>query len=337
MTAVQCHRLDGLESDNLLAFLSLLGLLRALDTADRKRATHDKLNPRIGWDIDNPPLRPLLFLTRRVTREELTESAALGLDILASTYDFDGRKDLNYSQAECRELLEREAKNACLGARERADLFAALMSDVAIKAGKKNHVDPTPLCLLFGQGHQHFLDRLAKIPSQPSPPSKGRGKNAVQVSASECLAEALFEPWHRNDRTFSFRWDPEEDVRYALMGGDPTDAAYKPGTQHGANRLAAVGVATLTLVPQMHAARVRPTIVGGTRGSGGFTFAWPIWRAPATLDAIKALLAHPALCTLAGLEELGIVEVMVARRISVGKYMNFSRARPATAHTQNTL
>src|SRR5690606_26879306 len=138
------------------------------------------------------------------------------------------------------------------------------------------------------------------------------------------LAEALFHPWHRTDPTPSFRWDPEEDVRYALMAGDPTDAAYKTGTQHGANRLAAIGLSALTLVPVRRGGRVRPGTIGGVH-AGGFAFAWPIWRQPATLSAIVGLLAHPGLArgTIPGVDH-----VMVARRISVGKFMNFTRARP---------
>jgi hypothetical protein len=130
------------------------------------------------------------------------------------------------------------------------------------------------------------------------------------------------------DPTFSFRWDPDEDVRYALMAGDPTDAAYKAGTQHGANRLAAIGLAALTLVPETRAGRVRPSIIGGASGAGGFSFAWPIWREPATLSSIRALLAHPDLRKPGALAHLGVDHVMAARRISVGKFTNFSRARP---------
>jgi hypothetical protein len=200
------------------------------------------------------------------------------------------------------------------------------MSDAAIKDDKKERVDPTPLCLLFGQGHQHFLERLADVSRQPVPP-RGKGKNALILSASDCLAEALFQPWHRDDPTFSFRWDPEEDVRYALMAGDPTDVAYKAHTQHGANRLAAVGFAVLTVVPEMRAGRVRPAIIGGS-AAVGFSFAWPIWRQAATLPAIRALLSHPDLRTPDGLKHLGVDHVLVAQRVSVGKYMNFSRARP---------
>jgi hypothetical protein len=260
VTATSWHRLDGLESDNLLAFLALLGLLRALEVDDRQRAKGDALRSRAAWDVDTPPLRPKLFLARDSTQEDVLESAARGLEALAATYDFGGRKDLNHSREECRALLEQEARVARLGSRDRIDLLAAMMSDGAIKDDKKELVDPTPLCLLFGQGHQHFLDRLAKVPRQPAPLSRGRGRNSA-VSAAECLGHALFQPWHRNDPTFSFRWDPEEDVRYALMAGNPTDAAYKGGTQHGANRLAAIGLATLTLVPETRAGRTRRALL----------------------------------------------------------------------------
>lgn len=322
MTAKTSHRLDGLEPDNLLAFLALVGLLRALETVD------DSLLPRVAWDLETPPQRPILFLASVATPEDVTEWAAKGIDSIAGSHDFGGRKDLKLSRDECRALLKKEAKDACLSARNRADLFAALMTDAAVKDDKQEPIDPTPLCLLFGQGHQHFLDRLAGVPQQFAPPSRGRGKNAVNLSASASLAEALFHAWHRTDPTFSFRWDPEEDVRYALMAGDPTDTAYKPGTQHGANRLAAIGLAALTVVPERRAGRVRPAIIGGQSGADGFSFAWPIWRDPATLPAIRALLTHPDLRMPGALARLGVDHVLVARRISVGKFMNFARARP---------
>lgn len=328
MTATTRHRLDGLEPDNLLAFLALLGLLRTLETEDRGCAEDERLCPRVAWDIDNPPLRPVLHLAHAATREQVTEIAAEGLERLAEDHDFGSRKDLNHSRKDARCVLQSAARAASVAARNRTDLLAALMTDAAIKEEKKDPpIDPTPLCLLFGQGHQHFLDRLAKVPTAPAPPARGHGKKAVALTARECLAEALFSPWHRSDPTFSFRWDPEEDVRYALMAGDPTVAAYKAGTQHGANRLAAVGLAALTVVPETRAGRVRPNVIGGSFGKDGFSMVWPIWRQPMTLAAIRALLSHPDLRKPGALDYLGIDHVMTARRISVGKFMNFSRAR----------
>ena len=325
MTAQTVHRLDGLEPDNLLAFLALLGLLRALEAADSE--PDSKLQPRAAWDIDTPPLRPKLILSCAVTQEEVTENAANGIKAISVCHDFEGRKQLKYSPQECRTLLHNEARSACLDARDRVDLFAALMTDAAIK--EKDEIDPTPFCLLSGQGRQYFLERLANVPRKPAPEHCRNGKRAVSISESECLKQALFQPWHRNDdKASSFRWDPEDDVRYALMAGDPTDTAYKTGTQHGANRLAAIGLGVLTLAPEIRAGRVRPGVTGGARAAGGFSFAWPIWREPATLTAIRALLAHPELREIDALAHLGVNHVMVAQRISVGKFMNVSRARP---------
>lgn len=321
MTIATSHRLDGLEPDNLLAFLALLGLLRALEVGDKT------LYPRAAWDVETPPLRPRLFLHHAISEEEVSNCAAKGVETIAASHDFGGQRDLNYSRAECRALLNQAASVSTADGRERADLLAALMSDAAIKDDKREPVDPTPLCLLFGQGHQHFLERLAAVPRESAPPPRGKGKKAIALSAAECLAEALFQPWRRDDPTFSFRWDPEEDIRYALMAGDPTDAAYKAYTQHGANRLAAIGLGALTLAPEMRAGRVRPVIVGGSSGPDGFSFRWPIWRHPATLSAIRALLSHPGLRDPEGLEHLGVDHVVAAQRISVGKFMNFSRAR----------
>lgn len=327
MSATTSYRLEGLESDNLLAFLALLGLLRALEAADRERPGRDQLRARAAWDIDTPPLRPRVFLFQRATTEELTAHVDRGLEILAAAHGFGGRKDLNQSRDECRALLSEAAMDAARDRRDRVDVLAALMTDAAIKDQKKAVVDPTPLCVLFGQGHQHFLERLASVPRDQATPSTGKGKNVVRVSSSQCLADALFRPWHRSDLTFSFRWDPEEDVRYALLAGDPTDPLYQAGTQHGANRLAAVGLGALTLAPESRAGRVRPTVVGGKSEAAGFSLAWPIWRETATLSAIRALLAHPDLRKPGGLAHLGVDHVLVARRISVGQFMNFSRAR----------
>lgn len=327
MSAQFVHRLDGLEPDNLLAFLALLGLLRALEAADQGRADAEMLHPRAAWDLARLPLRPKLVVARETTRVELLDLATRGLDTLAKAYDFGGRKDLKLSREECRDLLRRHAGAAGRARRQYIDLLGSLMSDAAIKDPRESIIDPTPLCLLFGQGHQHFLQRLAEVPREAAPPPRGRSKHAISVTAAECLREALLERWHRTDPTSSFRWDPDEDVRYALMAGDPTDSAYKAGTQHGANRLAAIGVGVLTLVPESRAGRVRPSIIGGAASADGFSFAWPIWRDPATLAGIVALLAHPNLREPGALAHLGVADVMVAQRISVGKFMNFSRGR----------
>ncbi|HVZ07740.1 hypothetical protein [Rhodopila sp.] len=212
------------------------------------------LYPRVAWDIDRPPLRPRLFLARKMTAEQISEIAVGGIETIAASYEFDDREGLNYSRKECCKLFAGEARVSLVNQRERIDLLASLMSDVAVKDDKTEPVDPTPLWMLFDQGHQHFLARRQ----------------------SPC--------GHRPSRTHS-------------RSGD----------------------ASRTRPPLHHRWHVR---------SRWFSFAFPIWRGATTLTAVRALLCHPNLREPEGLKHPGVDHVVVVQRISLGKYMNFARARP---------
>jgi hypothetical protein len=313
------HRLVGLEPDNLLAFLALLGLLRSLETA------RPEWRPRAAWDLDQPPLRPLLVLAEPQAGAQVCEAAANGARVLAEAHTFTAEKpgagsqnDLNYTDRFSRQLLLEAAVDEN---REGADLWAALMSDAAARDGR---IEATPLCLLFGQGHQHFLDRLAAVPRAQAPPPRRRGKKMVTLTAEETINEALFQPWTRQDPTPGFRWDPAEDVRYALRADDPSGE--KSTTQHGANRLAALGLRVFTAAPVQRGNRVRLQIIGGS-SERDFALTWPIWRQPASLAAIRAMLSHPDLTNgSTKLAHLGVEQVRRARRINNGRFNNFARA-----------
>jgi hypothetical protein len=258
---------------------------------------------------------------------EICDAASEGAAALALDYEFpqteneaaESQRDLNYEKQTARALLDRASKSQD---RRRADLWSALMCDAAEKDGK---VEATPLCLLFGQGHQHFLDRLAAVPRTEAPPPRGRGKQALTLTAAETLHEAIFQSWTRQDPTPAFRWDPAEDVRYALRAGDPSKE--KSTTQHGANRLAALGLPLLTASPAQRGERVRLQVLGGAFERNEFVFCWPIWRQPASLASIRALLGHQDLQEGASKHaHLGITDVRRTRRIGVGKFMNFTHA-----------
>jgi hypothetical protein len=278
--------------------------------------------------VDTPPLRPLLVLPHPQAQAAVCEAAAEGAAELARDYAFPQseeddapRRDLDYPKDTATALLRRAASGA---SRRYADLLSALMCDAAEKDGE---IEATPLCLLFGQGHQHFLDRLAAVPRTEAPPPRGRGRSQVRLTAAETLREALFAPWTRQDPTFAFRWDPAEDVRYALRADDPSGE--KSTTQHGANRLAALGLPVLTAAPARRGDRVRLQVPGGVSERNGLALHWPIWREPIGLAGLRALLSHPGLRDgPAALGHLGVVEVRSARRIGVGKFMNFTRAEP---------
>ena len=323
MTPATQHRLNGIEPDNLLAFLALLGLLRSLKE-DGKHA-----DARVAWSVDDLPIRPVLYLPQAAMQRALLESAVHGLHALSAGVDFGSRKDLRVGPEEGVEVLTSARSTAQDG------VWSALISDAAVARDGKR-LEPTPLCLMFGQGHQHFLARLASVPKTKTPPPRGRGRAKQAVSEQQSLGEALFERWQRPDATDSFRWDPKEDVRYALRATDPTDTKTKETTQHGANRLAAVALHLLPVAPQVPSgSRPRLAVRGGGRdASGRFTFSWPIWRDPIGLPAICHLLDHPRLDDPGIRQSLGVIEQRRATRISNGKFMNFTTGASVQSRDQ---
>ena len=91
----------------------------------------------------------------------------------------------------------------------------------------------------------------------------------------------------------------------------------------------------LTVVPERRAGKARLGILGGGRDpDGAFTFTWPLWRDPISLVTIRALLGHPGLDNPTTRAELGIVDRLRTRRVSFGRYMNFTRAESAIGSMQ---
>ena len=321
MNATSEHKLIGLEADNLLAFLALLGLLRALEAA------RPAWRPRVRWDVENPPTHPIVLLTDAVKQDTVADAASDGCDLLARAHDFGEKRDPDWNRAEARVLLSEVAALATPMKRGHADVLSALVSDGAM--GKGESVAATPLCLLFGQGHQHFLDRFSAVAAQGSAPPRGKGKKATTPSAATTLAEALFRTWERIDQSQSFRWDPAEDRRYALRFGDPAKDVGL--TVHGANRLAAIALPLLTVFPVASRGKPRLAAIGMSQSSNGAAqITWPIWSTPTSLNGILALLTHPALHGDrpggSSLRVPGVYQLRRATRISVGKFFNFTRA-----------
>jgi hypothetical protein len=319
------HRLDGLEPDNLLAFLALLGLLRALQHADEAQPAR-KFRPRVRWSVEQPPIRPVLVLAVPAGRDALCVTVSEAVGALAAAHDFGGRKDIDHTVDEARAMLVR-ARDAGHYA---ASIACALLSDAAIRREQGKFVDrvkATPFCLL-GQGQTHFLEPLASVPQLPMPSvPAARRRAGADSTGGQALRQALFETWMRQDKTPSFRWDPMEDVRYALMYGDPQELKNKSGTQHGANRLAAIGLSTLTAAPRQEFGEVQLSVPGGGRDRD-FTFAWPIWRDPISLPTVVALLSHPELRVSNALTHLGVSSVQEISRIWVNRYRNVTRGVP---------
>ena len=310
--------------DNLLAFLALLGLMRALDHARPDWRVRARWCQRRG----RGPWVPVVAVAdaSELTPEDLAAEAERGVLELAGFQDFGGRQKLDFTEDEFR-VLARTASG------ERAEALAALASDGVTqeKKGreeeKKAVVAPTPLCTMFGQGNQYFLERMS--------PRVATGKGVAvplerRQDGAELLRRTLIEDWeHQRDPNFGgFRFDPQEDRRYAYQYADPKSRQGKIGTVPGANRLAAVAIPLFTVFPGRNGLRT----TAFARHGGAHMITWPIWTVPSRLSAIRHLLAHPELVApMPRAERLrphGVAELVRARRISVGRFVNFTRGEP---------
>lgn len=308
-----CLTLRGLEANSLLAFMALLGLLRALDH------TRPDWSVRVRWT--GRPWTAALLLDAAVSEDDVAAAADEGVLAIAGAYRLapeganqGAPRDVKFSADAYRAIIRDQRATATGSA-----LVSALSAEHPRR--KDGSVMPGPLVLLFGQGHQHFLDRLTSVPMLPAPlvkPKRGEKPPKVPPTGSSKMMEALFAPWSRGDETDSFRWDPADDQRYALRFGDPSKSG-AARTTHGANRLAAVGLLSFPCVAGEYVLEA----VGSLRAEGTRHYLWPIWTEPLTLAGIETLLMHD-LAAMGSPERsaFGIAQVMRARRVSNGKFMN---------------
>jgi hypothetical protein len=295
------YRLEGLEPDNLLAFLALLGLLRALE------ASRAKWFPRAAWDLDQPPVRPILTIAEPASRGLVCEAAAKGVATLLAAMDFASASDLKLNKSAARSLCCTASERSAADSRYFSDLCGALISDAATDPDGTG-VEPTPLAYPT-VATSKFLKNFLEL-AQRELPDKRRRDPSYPKTAADCIAQALFSPWTRLDRPVGLRWDPDEAKRHAYLWRAPTKDA--PTTQHGANRLAIVGIASLTGAPVVTGNRVRLSVLGGAGSGDQFSLAWPIWTTPASLASIRALLSHPSLREPGALAYLGVDHVRAA-------------------------
>jgi hypothetical protein len=311
------RRLEGLEPDNLLAFLALLGLLRALETS------RPEWFPRADWDLDQPPPRPILTIAEPVSQGLMCEAAAEGVGTLVAAIDFGSASDLKLNVSAARSLCHAASEGSATGDRYFAELCAALISDAATDP-KQTKVEPTPLAYP-SVATSNFLKNFLAL-SKEELPEKRSCDPSYPKTAAECIAQAVFEPWKRIDRPVGLRWDPDEAKRHAYQWRAPTKDP--PTTQHGAHRLAIVGIAALTCAPVVSGSRVQLSVIGGAGVGDRFSFAWPIWTIPASLASIRGLLSHPKLREPRALQHLGVDHVRVTRRVSLDRLRNFTYAEP---------
>jgi len=166
-----------------------------------------------------------------------------------------------------------------------------------------------------GAGHQHFLGIMV---------------NQLLSLIPEHLTKTLFAPWAYEDPTeaLSLRWDPLDDVRYALRwrkpSGDPLRKSH--GGMIGASALA---VAALPLYP-VHPRQSGLRTTGFSEINRATAWTWPLWETPIDLATARSIIA------LSDIQETepdhdqlgprGIFSLYRCGRFTQGKFRNFTPA-----------
>jgi hypothetical protein len=210
-----------------------------------------------------------------------------------------------------RAQLRQEALEPAAGAARRnpsdrswADFVAGLASEAVASAKKEAY---TALCVITGDGHQHFLGFMRELCGQVTP---------------EHLRATLFATWQYREEGRSFRWDPGEDRRYALRASDPSKGPDKSiPSMWGANRLAFEALACLPCYPRGR--RLQTTGFQEER-----VFHWPLWDPPVTLTTLRAVLAHPAVLDrdAATLAAMGVFAIAASGKTQVDRKRTFGPA-----------
>jgi hypothetical protein len=302
--------LFGLEGSNPLAFLAALGTLRTLSLSWPNRLVRLSWRPVDGW-------RPALHFTTPTCADEVLGTLASRLSGAHDQLQFNAiGDDLTVAPSVFREFVQLAATVATTADRVAADFAAAFGCEcIMTENADKPTIQDTALRTMAGAGHQHFL---------------GFMRNVIRATQPEHLRKALFEPWRYDDpvTNLTLRWDPVDDVRYALRwrnpSGDPTRKS--AGSVLGANRLAIEGLPWFPTAPQANG-RLATRGFRGHRSTNTF-WTWPIWERPATADTVRSLLALRELQEdrppRGSLKSRGISEVFRSQRLTIGKVKNFT-------------
>jgi hypothetical protein len=308
--------LIGLRADNLLAYLAALGTLRVATLQEDTEAV------RMSWDFIEGSWRPYLHYAREIDRKAFVQGLHKQLQSGKNLRAFQLGNNLNLTLDSFRKALEQCVQSASLSDRRDVDFLAAFGSDaIATMSGGKrtNQIADTAFRTMSGGGHQHFLGTI---------------RTFIEDTTEEHLEKSLFADWTYDDpiKKHTMRWDPMDDIRYALRWDDPSGDKNREqyGSMWGANRLA---IEALPFFP------TQP--IGGRLATTGFaenrarevTFTWPVWSPPIGLMELRSLLCLSDLqAEIPDREKLrsrGVVEIYRCQRITQDKFRNFTPATPA--------
>ncbi len=250
--------LTGLEGTNPLGFLAALGVQVAFASESKQ--------PRLWW---SDGITSHAVVDGDFTTDRIAEQA------LKVFYQWNGNPALNPERPDGSEmpkgdelkLTQCDIRAYLMSARDNTpetSLSSALVAEGSLD--KKGVAKPSDL--YFAAGRQSFLKIAREVLSN--------------VSLEETL-NGLEGPWgYENEELGTLGWDVSDDRNYALRANDP-EREKKP-TNPGPEALAILGLSLHPVFP----GRGRTL----TQRCSGKYYSWPLWRKPASLGAVKSLLAH---------------------------------------------
>ena len=257
-------QLTGLEGTNPLGFLAALGVQVAFASeSDQPRLWWSEgITPRAIVDMDFTPDR----IAARVLEacSQWKDSPAVN-PRRSDNSELPKGDELKLAQADIREYLAFARDNT-----PAAFLSSALVAEGSLAKTSENVAKPSDL--YFTAGQQSFMKIVRDVLSN--------------VSRDEVI-NGLEGPWsYENNKLSTLGWDITDDRVYALRANNP--APEQKPTNPGPEALAIMG---LSLHP-VFAGR-NGTLTQGCSGKWkAGHYSWPIWKKPASLGAVKSLLAH---------------------------------------------
>jgi hypothetical protein len=262
---------------------------------------------KLSWRRTGGSFTAVLQTQEARSQDDLVVALRKDVATAATRYELNWRPKLKALEpAEFRNASETALQGAEAAHRETADWFAAFGSESALDREEK--VETTRLDMTGGPQEllAGALELAAKLAAPP--PLRRAAKTPDQA-----FREALFGPWLYEDDQHSLGWDSSTLKLGAFTYKAPTKMA-------NSGVAAAVWLAfeSIPLFP-CFTRRNRLEIRSFTRNRREFTFAWPIWTDPISLDTLRLLLGLDYSDTSA-LATRGVTAVYRSRRFNLNKY-----------------
>lgn len=309
------HDLNGLRADNLVAFMAAVGCVRT------STLIWPEARPKLYWRSQSDGWYAALQLDANLTDDALIEGLDTYLKAQIDSPAFHLADDLTIPIDDFHQALETARRRTNHTGSTEAEFLAAFGSEAvqSLAAGKPSgKIADTAFRTMSGAGNQHLFKVIRTL---------------VEDTDATHLRCALLSPWTYRDpmKNHSLRWDPVDDIRYALQWTEPSKDKDrdKSGCMWGAYRLAIEALPLFPVMPEGNGLRT----TGFTEQPGNTRITWPVWDAPANIDTIRSLLALTDLqqesVNHVTLQQRGIQAAFRSRRVTLGKFRNFTAAQPA--------